>query len=312
MCSGHSADDNSASGKHGVGFLLSSVACGSWQQQGAPESRVSARVACLTIALTDLHGPMVIFFFQRGCAPQKNCTEEEAIVFWGEMQSTIDSAGEGVTKVLTMDVNASIGIQRPHEDVPVCGPHGLERVSPAGERLKDWLSQNGLHATSTHFLPPAGGHGFGAWKHPRSHNLHQNDHIFVSRSSLKVVKSCRNFSPLVVSDHLAVKAVFRVAAKLRRKVGDRLEAEVRSKDYEVLRPFTPSFNPVTAARFRESFRTFFHAGTDLPTCERGEHAILLACVATLDRRQKKSADWHQAQRSKLDPLRDRMHSTMKM
>jgi hypothetical protein len=117
---------------------------------------------------------MVQFFFQHGYAPQQNCTEEEAIVFWGEMQSTIDSAGEGATKVLTMDINSSVGVQRSHEDVPVCGPHGLERVSPAGERLKDWLSQNGLCTISTHFRPPAGGHGFGTWKHPRSRNLCQN------------------------------------------------------------------------------------------------------------------------------------------
>jgi hypothetical protein len=67
---GHSASDNSASGKHGVGFLLSPVAHGLWQQQGALESRVSARVASVTIALTDLHGAMVTFFFQRGHAPQ--------------------------------------------------------------------------------------------------------------------------------------------------------------------------------------------------------------------------------------------------
>ena len=37
----------------------------------------------------------------------------------------------------------------------------------------------------------------------------------------------------------------------------------------------------------------------------------MACVATLNRRKKKSADWYQAHRFKLDPLRDRMHSTMK-
>jgi hypothetical protein len=30
--SGHSAEENSTSGKHGVGFLLSSVAHGPWQQ----------------------------------------------------------------------------------------------------------------------------------------------------------------------------------------------------------------------------------------------------------------------------------------
>jgi hypothetical protein len=254
---------------------------------------------------------MVTFCFQRGHAPQQNCAEEEAIAFWGEMQPTIDSAGEGATKVLTMDINASICIQRPHEDVPACGPHGLERVSPAGGRLKDWLSQSGLCAISTHFCPPAGGHGFGTWKHPRSHNLCQNDHVFVSRSSLKVVKSCRNFSPLVVSDHLTVKAVFRVAAKLSQKGGDRLEAAVRGMDCDVLRPFAPSFNPVIAAQFRESFRTVFHAESDLPTCERGEHAILMARVATLNRRKKRSADWRQSRRLKLGPLRDRTHATTK-
>jgi hypothetical protein len=108
-----------------------------------------------------------------------------------------------------------------------------------------------------------------------------------------------------------VKAVFRVAAKLRQKGGDALEAAVRAKDYDVLRPFTPSFNPVIAVQFRESFRTFFHAGSDLPACERGGNAILLACVAALSRRQKKSADWCQARRARLDPLRDRTHSTMK-
>ena len=79
-----------------------------------------------------------------------------------------------------------------------------------------------------------------------------------------------------------------------------------------MRPFTPPFNPVIAAQFRESFRTFFHAKSDLPTCERGENAIVMACVATLNRRKKKSADWHQARCLKLDPLRDRFHSTMKM
>ena len=159
-------------------------------------------MACLTIALQDLHGAMVTFFFQHGYAPQQNCSEEEAIIFWGDMQTTIDSAVGGATKVLTMDINASIGIQKSTDEVPVCGAHGLERVSPAGERLKDWLSQNGLHAISTHFRPPVDGHGFGTWKHPRNHNLCQNDHVFVSRASLQVVKSYRNFSPLAASDHL--------------------------------------------------------------------------------------------------------------
>jgi hypothetical protein len=305
---GHPKQDNSPSGKHGVGFLLSSAAHTLWQQQGAVERRVSPRVASISIALTDPHGVSVPFFFLHGYAPQQTCSDEEAAFFWGDMQKTMDSATGGATTILTMDINASIGIRRSHEDTPVCGVHGLERVSPAGERLKDWLSQNGLYAISTHFGPPAGGHGFGTWKHPRSRQMYQNDHIFVSRGSLKSVKGCRNFSPIVVSGHLSVKAVFRVAANLRRRRERSLDMAVRSLDYDVLRPFTPSFNPVIAAQFRESFRRIFHEPSSLPTCERGENAILLACVETPHRRKKKSADWYQVNRAKLDPLRDRMHA----
>jgi len=136
---GHSRDTNSVSGKHGVGFLLSRTAYKLWQQQGAAERRVSPRVASIAISLKDLHGAMVPFHFQHGYAPQQNCAEEDAIIFWGDMQSTLDAAAVGSTKILTMDINSSIGIRRPHDLVPVCGDHGLEQVSTAGERLKDWL-----------------------------------------------------------------------------------------------------------------------------------------------------------------------------
>jgi hypothetical protein len=66
-----------------------------------------------------------------------------------------------------------------------------------------------------------------------------------------VVKSCRNYSPLVLSDHLLAKTVFRVAAKLQKKPGT--EADLpRRLNFDVLRPFCPSFNPVVGGLCREA------------------------------------------------------------
>ena len=233
-------------------------------------------------------------------------------VFLGSNAVDAGSLAAGCARVLTMDVNASIGTRQPHEESSVCGFFGLQRTNLAGERLKDWLSHNGMYAVSTHFSPRAKGHGYGTWKHPRSRGMYQNDHIFISRGHLKTVKSCRNYSPLVVSDHLLVKAVFRVAAKLQKKPGTEADL-LRRLDFNVLRPFCPSFNPVVDGLYREAVRFFFHSRelADVPLCERGERAMIKAAFETLAVKEKQSADWCQSHRHKLDPARDRMYSKMK-
>ena len=135
---GHSEDKNSKSGKHGVGFLMSWKACGLWKAQGPHVNRVSARVLSASITLVDKHKKEVPFFFLQGrAAVQQNCSEEERNVFWLEMQASLDRSPKGATKVLTMDINASIGTRQPHEDSSACGFFGLQRANLAGERMKD-------------------------------------------------------------------------------------------------------------------------------------------------------------------------------
>jgi hypothetical protein len=211
-----------------------------------------------------------------------------------------------------MDINASVGTRQPHEDFPACGFFGLQRVNLSGERMKDWLTHNGLCAVSTHFPLPTQGHHFGTWKHPRPKGMHQNDHIFVSRAAVKTVKSYRNFSPLVVSDHLLVKAVFRVAAKLGKRAVTEAD-ELRRLDLDVLRPFCPTHNPVIDGLCREAVRFYHHcpdlAGMEL--CERGERAMITAALEIIPPKRKLSADWHQAFRRRLDPLCDRARAKMK-
>jgi hypothetical protein len=97
------------------------------------------------------------------------------------MQWALDVAPAGRARVLAMDVNSGICTRQPREAASACGFYGLQRANLAGERLKDWLSHNGLHAASTHFAPRSNGHGCGTWKHPRSKGTCQNDHVFVSR-----------------------------------------------------------------------------------------------------------------------------------
>jgi len=310
---GHPEDDNSKSGKHGVGFMMSRKAFSMWRSQGSRLNRVSPRVISIEITLVDSHKAEVPFFFQHGYATQQNCPEVERDSFWLDMQGAFDLSPVGATRVLTMDINASIGTRQPHEESSVCGFYGLQRVNPAGEKTKDWLQQNGMYAVSTHFAPPRSGFGYGTWKHPRTKGMYQNDHVFVSRGSLKVVKSCRNFAPLVVSDHLLVKAVFRVAAKIQKNPQSEAD-DLRKLDFDVLRPFTPYYNPVVDGLYREASRFFFHSSalSDLPLCERGERAMILAALEVLEKRHKSSADWYQSFRHRLDPVRDRMYATMKL
>jgi hypothetical protein len=120
---------------------------------------------------------------------QQNCPEDERNLFWLDVEAAVYLPPKDAIKVLTMDVNASIGTRQPHEESSVCGFFGLQRVNLTGERMKNWLTHNGLCAVSTHFSPPTRGHHFGTWKHPRSKGMHQNDHIFVSRAAVKTVKS---------------------------------------------------------------------------------------------------------------------------
>ena len=122
---------------------------------------------------------------------------------------------------------------------------------------------------------------------------------------------CKNQSVLVDSDHLLVKARFRVAAKLAKPSTDEA-SKLRSLDHCVLRPFTPSYDPVVDGHFREMVRYFFHKPTlsHLSTCERGEAAITQAGLTTLPRRRKRSPDWYQSSCHVLDPLRDRRNVAM--
>ena len=163
---GHIEADNSPGGKHGVGFLMSNTAYRLWKQQGSIIDRRSPRVISLGVSLSDHHGSPVSFFFIHGYSVQQNCCEADRLKYWLSMQSVFDSAPPKSTRVLTMDINASIGVRGPHDVVPVCGSHGLSRVSPAGEDLKVWLAGNGLYAISTHFplpLPTGKKGGGGSW-----------------------------------------------------------------------------------------------------------------------------------------------------
>jgi hypothetical protein len=134
---GHAEKDNSKSGKHGVGFMMSWKAYSLWQHQGSRVNRVSPRVVSVEISLTDRRGAEVPFFFLQGYAVQQNCPDAERDAFWMDMQAAHDRSPMGSTKVVTMDINASIGTRQPHEDFSVCGVYGLQRVNPAGEMMKD-------------------------------------------------------------------------------------------------------------------------------------------------------------------------------
>jgi len=111
-------------------------------------------------------------------------------------------------------------------------------VNEAGRSMRIFLSTNDFIATSTHFKK----RNYGTWQHPRSKKMHQIDHIITTRSSFKCFSETGITTPILDSDHRAIRCKLRLAC--------RLNSDLRSKmiclNYEKLN------NAETASKFRRS------------------------------------------------------------
>jgi hypothetical protein len=317
VCTGLDSKDSPARGKWGVGFCLSSRAYKCWKQSGQQLITKSARVASIRFDLKDKNGRLMAFSHTRGRAMQQNAAAAEKLKFFSDLSSCLSTSQPKDFAVLTMDTNCSVGRMAPNLPTRECkssviGQHGEPRVNDAGLVLKSWLAGHCLHAVSTHYKRRCrtfgSSEGCGTWRHPRSQKRCQNDHIFVSKGLLPRVNNCRSQAPMCHSDHLAVKATFRVQAKLAQKPKPTLTEEIKARDYMVLRPFCPSFDAAEFTKFLENVRKSTRSqqkeadDTRLPACEMLQCAVQEA-AQQLPIRAKPSAGWHEARLSTLEPLR---------
>jgi hypothetical protein len=218
-------DENTARGKWGIGFMLSGRAKKLWKKSGCQLDVRSARVGTMRVQLNDGDNRPFFYSHAHGHSAQQDAGETQRAAFFADLDAGLATVQKGDFTALTMDTNCSIGIRSTcstEDDAArsVCGRHGDPHVNSAGDFLKSWLMDRCTCATSTHFRPPSSRikDGYGTWKHVRNHRTHQNDHIFVKRALLPRVASCRNAAPLChSSDHLAVRAQFRVRVRLQKK-----------------------------------------------------------------------------------------------
>ncbi len=138
--------------------------------------------------------------------------------------------------LICIDVNASMG-SRTHAKDQVLGPYGIVRVNSAGRALHDHLHAKGV--CSSAFFSPKPTHG--SWRHPRSKQLHQLDHLLISRSDLCKVRDSGIWNKHTVeSDHAPLQMKLRLARNLSKQT----ESKGKFINRELLR------NPTVANSFR--------------------------------------------------------------
>ena len=219
--------------------MLSPTAAECWKDAGCElHDNLGARVMAVRLCAKDIDDKDISIFLVSAYAPVSTASEEVWKDYYEKLQACIDRRKQQDILMIGSDCNASIGINPTNEE-SVVGQYGLKHTNHSGRRLKNFLAVNNLCSTTTYFKKK----NYGTWAHPRSKNLHQLDHIFVNRSSLKSVTNAGITTPMLYSDHRAVRCNLRLQIKLKKRTDPR--SKIAQLDFAKLKS-----DPAIAANFR--------------------------------------------------------------
>jgi hypothetical protein len=186
--------------------------------------------------------------------------------------------------LICIDANASLDT-RTHAHDRVIGPFGVDRVNSAGRELHDLLNSKGLCSATTFFKKSA----YGIWRHPRSKNAHQLDHVLLPRADLSRVRDARIYKQgTVESDHAPLQIKLRIARNLSKQ-------NVSSGKFTSRELFR---NPEIASAFR--LKVLAHLSIQSSTLSSGEHgrsypdleeAVTTAAGAVLTTSERRRPGW---------------------
>ena len=233
-------------------------------------------------------------FLVSAYAPVSTASEEAWNDYYEKLQACIDRRKQQDILMIGSDCNASIGINPTNEE-SVVGQYGLKHTNHSGRRLKNFLAVNNLCSTSTYFKKK----NYGTWAHPRSKNLHQLDHIFVNRSSLKSVTNAGITTPMLYSDHRAVRCNLRLQIKLKKRSDPR--SKIAQLDFAKLKS-----DPAIAANFRGLVKD----KVTVPNNSCLSLGIKEAATEVLPRKEKPQPGWFQLYADTLNPLIDARNKAM--
>ena len=209
-------DMKSNRGEQGVGIALSQRGVEAWKEAGSIlHNDLGGRIIALRLKLRDEKKRPVSVFLVSAYCPVGNADPEMWEEFLEKLNMCLSRKTTEDILLIGMDSNSSIGTMKRNNlpNMPSVGPHGLSHLNPAGERLRSYMEVNNLVALTTYFQKSS----YATWIHPRSKNPHQIDHFITSKRDFGRVSDAGRTSPILDSDHLAIKCTMRIAARLKKR-----------------------------------------------------------------------------------------------
>ena len=171
------------------------------------------RILAVKLEMEDLKGKPVTVVLSTAYAPIGVAKENVRTAFATDMDHLMEAPKSNEVLLICIDANASMG-SRTHAKDQVLGPYGIERVNSAGRALHDHLDAKGMCSAASFFPKPT----HGSWRHPRSKQLHQLDHLLISRNDLCRVRDAGVWNKLTVeSDHAPFQMKLSIARNLSKQ-----------------------------------------------------------------------------------------------
>ena len=217
--SGLEEDQQSRRGSQGVGIALSPLGVEAWKAGGCElHDDLGARVIGLRLLLKDSEERDVGVLLISAYAPDSSKSEDDWLNYLDQLDSCIQRKHPSDILVIGTDANASMGVS--NDCNSTFGPFGISHTNEAGRRMRTFLSINNLIANSTRFKK----RNYGTWQHPRSKMNHQIDHFITARNCFKCFTDTGITTPILDSDHRAIRCKLRLTCRLRKK-SDPLKAD---------------------------------------------------------------------------------------
>ena len=287
LLSGLNPDIASKRGSQGVGIVLSGSGVDSWQKAGCEIHNISPRVIAIRMMVQDTRNRDIFVFLISAYAPVSSESDAVWEAYYDELEECMQRMRAGDVLLIGTDSNASVGTRAFADEDETAGsgplgPHGISHVNKSGRRFRSFLATNNLVATSTFFKKK----NYGTWQHPRSKRLHQLDHFITKRKTLKLITDSGITTPMLYSDHQAVRCKMNIQLRLKQRLDTR--ERLVQLDYSSLSEEN------TAVTFCSKVLNNIDSGlTD---------AMTVAAQETLAKKPKKQPGWFKENESTLLPL----------
>ena len=292
--SGLEEDQQSRRGSQGVGIALSPLGVEAWKAGGCElHDDLGARVIGVRLLLKDSENRDVGVLLISAYAPDSSKSEDDWIDYLDQLDRCIQRKRAKDILVIGTDANASLGVSYDHKS-PL-GPFGISHINKAGRRMRTFLSTNNLVAASTRFKKP----NYGTWQHPRSKLNHQIDHIITARNCFKCFTDTGITTPILDSDHRAIRCKLRLACRLRKKSD--LRSKLTCLNYDKLN------DPQTASKFQRRVRESIG---DSKSFTELTATIQQVSQSVLPKREKPYPGWFKDNEETLLPLIETRNSAM--